>query len=141
MAKSYNDVTSEDDDTLICAKPVIVMMEGKPHNLLDDYIQTVSGPGCPNDRNPDQQKLLASVHKLGSLNTKVADKVRMPSRLLEIPSSSITERDVIQLLGADSGDLINGLVRVVDIYTGTLAEHKEFLLAMTLKFINKVLGR
>ena len=118
-----------------------MMMDGKHQNLLDDYILTVSSPGSHIHSKPDQQKLLASVHKLGSLNTKVADKVRMLSRLLEIPSSSITERDVIQLLGADSGDLINGLVRVVDIYTGTLAEHKEFLLAMTLKFINKVLGR
>ena len=78
---------------------------------------------------------------LSSLNTKVVDKVRMLSRLLEIPSSSITERDVIQMLGADSGDLINGLVRVVDIYTGTFAEDKELLLAMTLKFINKLLGK
>ena len=65
----------------------------------------------------------------------------MLSRLLDIPSSSITERDVIRMLGADSGDLINGLVRVVDIYTGTSAEDKELLLAMTLRFINKVLGR
>ena len=141
MVKTNVDATSEDDDTLMCAKQVIVMMEGKHHNLLDDYIQTVSGPGCPNDRKPDQHKLLASVHKLGSLNTKVTDKVWMLSRLLEIPSSSITERDVIRMLGADSGDLINGLVRVVDIYTGTFAEDKELLLAMTLKFINKLLGR
>ena len=138
MAKSYNDVTSEDDDTLICAKPVM-MMDGKHHNLLDDYILTVSSPGCHSK--PDQQKLLASVHKLGSLNTKVTDKIRMLSRLMEIPSSSITERDAIWMLGADSGDLINGLVRVVDIHTGTSAEDRETLLAMTLRFINKVLGR
>ena len=118
-----------------------MMMDGKHQNLLDDYILTVSSPGSHIHSKPDQQKLLASVHKLGSLNTKVTDKIRMLSRFLEIPSSSITERDVIRMLGADSGDLINGLVRVVDIYIGTSAEDKATLLAMTLRFINKVLGR
>ena len=72
MAKSFCDVTSEDDDSLLCAKQVIDMMERKPHNLLEDYISTVSRPGCPDDRKPVHQKLFASVHRLGSLHTKVA---------------------------------------------------------------------
>ena len=42
----------------------------------------------------------------------MADKVRTLSRLMEIPFSSITERDVIRMLRADTGDLVNTLVRV-----------------------------
>ena len=49
---------------------------------------------------------------LSALNTKEADKVRMLSRILEIPYSSITERDVIRMIGADTGDIVNTLVRV-----------------------------
>ena len=45
----------------------------------------------------------------------------MLTALLEIPSSVITERDVIRMLGAETGDLVGSLVRVVDIYTGTSA--------------------
>ena len=71
MAKNPSDVTSEDDDTLLSANPVIVKMERKHPNLLDDYISTISRPGCPDDRKPVHQKLFASVHRLGSLNTKV----------------------------------------------------------------------
>ena len=65
----------------------------------------------------------------------------MLTALLKIPSSVITERDVIRMLGAETGDLVGSLVRVVDIYTGTSAENKEALLGMTLEFFNKVLGR
>lgn len=92
------------------------------------------------EEKPDHQKLLATVHKLGSPNVKVDDNMRMLTRLLEIPSSSITEQDVIGMLAAETGDLVNVLVLVVNIYTGTSAENKETLLAMTLEFFNKVLG-
>ena len=67
--------------------------------------------------------------------------MRMLTGLLEIPSSAITERDVIRMLGAETGDLVGSVVRVVDIYIGTSAENKEALLAKTLEFFNKVLGR
>ena len=120
MAQYSGSVTSEDDETLICAKQVIVMMES--------------------EEKPDHQKLLATVHKLGSPNVKVDDNIRMLTRLLEIPSSSITEQDVIGMLAAETGDLVNVLVLVVNIYTGTSAENRETLLAMTLEFFNKVLG-
>ena len=69
------------------------------------------------------------------------DKIRMLTRLLEIPSSAISERDVIRMLGAETGDLVGSVVSVVDIYIGTSAENKETLLAKTLEFFNKVLGR
>ena len=69
------------------------------------------------------------------------DKIRMLTKLLEIPSSAISDRDVIRMLGADTGDLVGSVVRVVDIYTVTSAENKEVLLAKTLEFFNKVLGR
>ena len=156
MAKSSGDATSEDDDTLLSAKQVIVKMKRKPQNLLDDYISTVSG--YPDFINPIHQKLFASVHRLGSLHTKVvvityfifsrinlflnkkvAAKIRIPTGLLEIPSSAVTERDVIRMLGSETGDLVGSLVRVVDIYTVTSAENKEALLAKTLEFFNKVL--
>ena len=161
MANSSSDVTSEgeDDDTLLRAKQVIVKMDRKPQNLLDDYISTVSRLGNPDDRKPIHQKLFASVHRLGSLHTKAADlfylcfknkyfpnkkvddKIRMLTKLLEIPSSAISERDVTRMMGAETGDLVGSLVRVVDIYTVTSAENRETLLAKTLEFFNKVLGR
>ena len=142
MAKCSGNVTSEDDETLLCAKPVITMMEGKPRTLLDDYIKSVSRsrPDCYNNSKPDYQKLLARIHKLGSPNMEVDDKIRMLARLMEIPTSSITEQDVIRMLAAETGDLVNVLVSVVKIYTETSAENKETLLAMTLEFFNKVLG-
>ena len=71
----------------------------------------------------------------------MADKIRILTDLLEVPSSAITERDVIRMLGAETGDLVGSLVKVVDIYTGTTAENKEALLAKTLEFFNIVLGR
>ena len=120
MAKYSGSVTGEDDETLICANQVVPMLEP--------------------EGKPDQQKLLATVHKLGSPNIKVGDKIRMLTRLLEIPSSSITEQDVIRMLAAETRDLVNVLVLVVNIYTGTSAENRETLLAMTLEFFNKVLG-
>ena len=141
MAKSYSDVSSEDDDTLLCAKDVIIRMEGKHKNLLDDHISTISSSERPDNKMSVHKKLFASVHKLGSLSVKVDDKIQLLTRLLEIPSSSISERDVIATLGAETGDLINSLVKIMDIYKGTSAENKETLLAMTLKFTNKVLGR
>ena len=143
MAKCYiSDEISEDDDTLLCAKQVSPVMEGKPLNLLDDYIQTVIKPECHDDRKSVYQKLFASVHRLGSLRTKVDDKIRMLTSFLEIPSSAITERDVIGMLGADTGDLVNSLIRIVDIYVGNIEDDtKETLLSMTLEFFNKVLGK
>ena len=140
MAKCSGNVTSEDDETLLCAKPVITMMEGKPRTLLDDYIKSVSRLDCYNKSKPDYQKLLARIHKLGSPNMEVDDKIRMLAGLMEIPTSSITEQDVIRMLAAETGDLVNCLVSVVKIYTETSAENKETLLAMTLEFFNKVLG-
>ena len=110
MAKCYiSDETSEDDDTLRCAKQVTPKMEGKPLNLLDDYIQTVFKPECHDDRKSVHQKLFASVHRLGSLRTKVDDKIRMLTSLLEIPSSVITKRDLTIMLMAKNRDLVKGV--------------------------------
>ena len=69
MAKSSSDVTSENDDSLL--EQVIFKMVMKPQNLLDDYISTVSRPGCLDNRKLVHKKFFASIHKLGSLHTKV----------------------------------------------------------------------
>ena len=81
MAKSSSDVTSENDDSLLDAKQVIFKMVMKPQNLLDDYISTVSRPGCLDDRKLVHKKFFASIHKLGSLHTKVVVNLFIFSRI------------------------------------------------------------
>ena len=55
--------------------------EGKPQNPQDDYTSTISRPGL---------EALRPVHRLGSLHTKMDDKIWLLTWILDIPFTAIT---------------------------------------------------
>ena len=121
------------------------MLRGKHQTLLDE-LTVAPRPGRGQDdtneyefKSLNIQKLLASVHKLGSLDS-VDEKIQLLKRLLAIPSSSINEHDVISILAAETEDLVSSVVKVSDIYTAEKTKETLQLLTLTLKFFNRVLG-
>ena len=61
--------------------------------------------------------------------------------LLQLPAEAVTERDVLQLLAAESGDLVQCLGAVLSVYTDTLAADRETLVLLMLAFTNQCLGK
>ena len=61
--------------------------------------------------------------------------------LLQLPAEAVTERDVLQLLAAESGDLVRCLAAVLSVYTDTLAADRETLVQLMLAFTNQCLGK
>ena len=121
------------------------MLRGKHQTLLDELTLAPRLGRGQNDatkyefKSLNIQKLLASAHKLGSLDS-VDEKIQLLKRLLAIPSSSINEHDVIGILAAETEDLVSSVVKVSDIYTAEKTKETLQLLTLTLKFFNRVLG-
>ena len=68
-------------------------------------------------------------------------QVSLLRSLLQLPAEAVTERDVLQLLGAESGDLVRCLAAVLSVYTDTLAADRETLVQLMVAFTNQCLGK
>ena len=68
-------------------------------------------------------------------------QVSLLRSLLQLPAEAVTERDVLQLLAAESGDLVQCLAAVLSVYTDTLAADRETLVQLMLAFTNQCLGK
>ena len=68
-------------------------------------------------------------------------QVSLLRSLLQLPAEAVTERDVLQLLGAESGDLVRCLAAVLSVYTDTRAADRETLVLLMVAFTNRCLGK